>query len=516
MLRRTFTVFTRTGGTTEREGVKYEPLGFEMRVVNAFRNLTDRPMQVALRYNGQGVPPSESERYIDAFYVTGTGLDGVVQAHGYSATSIPATGHDLIADYKLKGQPWYVGALTSYFVALQRFEPPIDGKAPADRFASVVATSLVVPEGAPHETELLISLKPVEVAAGGESSFASRVYFGPKKREFLTNAHYSQGWVHYDQALVLAQGWAICGICTWQWLINILFGVLKSIHFVTRDWGLAIIGLTCIVRICLHPITKRAQMNMLKFGKLAPEMERIKKKHAGDQEAMNRAMMGFYKENGATQVMGCLPMFLQMPIWIALWQAMNTTFELRHQPFLYGLTWINDLSKPDHLIDFANHGWQTLHIPYLSFVTISGVNILPFIFGALQFIQFKTQPKPPTMTEEQRQQQQMTQYMMLFIFPVFMYASPSGLLIYMITSFTIGIIESKIVKRQFAAKSEQEARFTVVDADSPDAPVAQKATVRRKAEPAPKKGGLMGLIEEARRKAAEMQAEIEKNRKRGR
>ncbi|RYG69112.1 hypothetical protein EON77_14960, partial [bacterium] len=299
VLQRQYTVFTREGGNYERDGKKYEPLGFEFRVRDAFRNLTGQPMSVGLTTNGQIVPPSESERTIDAFYVVGTGVDGAVKAHGYAASSVAATPVDLLAQYKDLGQPWYIGATTSYFTVLQRFEPLPEGKSPADRLASVTAISLTPNDHtSSRANEVLVDQKPVEVAPGAEASYASRVYYGPKKREFLTNAHYAQPWVRYDQTLVLAQGWWICGLCTWQWLIDLLFVVLKTFHFVTRDWGLAIIGLTCLVRIALHPITKRAQMNMLKFGKLAPEMERIKKKHANDQEALNRAMMSFYKEHG--------------------------------------------------------------------------------------------------------------------------------------------------------------------------------------------------------------------------
>ena len=410
--------------------------------------------------------------------------------------------------------PYWFGSATSYFMALQRFEPLPGSKTPVDWFGAI-DTRTLTPDatGALRSDEIVITTKGTTVAPGAENSLPSRVYFGPRKREYLTNAHYAAPWIQYDRALVIVSG--ICGICTWQWLIDILFAILKGFHAVTRDWGLSIIGLVFLVRLALHPITKRAQLNMLKFGKLAPEMTEIKKRHKDDQEAMNRAMMGFYKEHGATQAMGCLPMFLQMPVWIALWQAMNTTFELRHQPFFYNLTWIHDLSKPDHLIDFASYGWPIIHGPGFlrSMITISGVNVLPFVYGIVQFIQFKIQPKPPASTPEQEQQQKMTQWMILFMMAVLLYASPSGLMIYMITSFLIGIFESKLVKRQFEHMTANAASFTIVDNDSPVAATATKAVVRRK-EDAPKKSGLAGIIEQARQKMAEAQAEIEKNRKR--
>ena len=484
---RTYTVFARTATDNGASG----SLGFESRVANTFRNLTGQPISVALSYNGQGVPPSESERYVDAYYVLGTATGSAVEARGTVATSRSAS--NLLDVYKANGTPRYTGAMTTYFLALQRWEPVPGGNAPVDRFASIEVTPLTPDDSsATRATEVLITTKPVDVAAGATTGFASRVYFGPKKRENLQNAHYSAAWVRYDSTLLLTASWKICGICTWQWLIDILFSVLKGFHFVLRDWGLSIVGLVVIVRMILHPITKRAQLNTLKFGKLAPEMAKMKERYKGDQETLNREMMKFYRANGTTQVMGCLPMFLQMPVWIALWQAMNQTFELRQEPFFYGLTWIHDLSKPDHLLDFAAHGWPTFHLPLLSFISISGINVLPFVYGAVQFFQFKNQPKPPAMTEEQRQQQQMTQWMMLFMMPVILYPSPSGLMIYMITSFSIGIVESKIVKRQFAAMEAQAARFTVVDADAPEAKSATKVTAKRAEAVGGKKKGLWG------------------------
>jgi YidC/Oxa1 family membrane protein insertase len=95
--------------------------------------------------------------------------------------------------------------------------------------------------------------------------------------------------------------------------------MLKFFHMIFRDWGLAIIALVCVVRVLLHPITKKSQVSMMKMGKMGPEMERLKKKYGDDKDGLNKAMMQFYKEQGATPILGCLPMFLQMPIWIALY-----------------------------------------------------------------------------------------------------------------------------------------------------------------------------------------------------
>lgn len=510
-LQRVYTVYRESAVIAKVGDVSYTPLGYEARVVTTFKNLTDLPLNVALMFNGPSVPLTEAERGPDAYYLIARAPKGRVSTIAWGVDSIkgstaetPFT--DLLEKPKQReGQPYWVASTTTYFLSIFRFDTPAGQLAPADLFDSVDARSLTPTEyGRNREVELLITTKPTAVAAGASSEISGWLYMGPKKREILTNKLYSAPWVQYDQSLVITQG--ICAICTWQWLVNILFFILKSFHYVTRDWGLAIIGLVILVRILLHPISKKAQINMLKMQKLAPEMERIKLKHKDDQEAMQREMMRFYKENGSTQIMGCLPMFLQMPVWIALWQAMNTTFELRHQPFLYNLTWIKDLSKPDHLLDFGN----SYHLPILSFVVISGLNVMPFLFGALQYIQFKIQPKPPSMTPEQEQQQKMTQWMMLIMMPVLLYASPSGLMIYMITSFLLGIAESKIVKKQFAHMQEEEARFTFVDGETPS---VQKPQVRRAGTA--KRSGIFGKIDEIRARMEQAQREMEKNRRKG-
>src|SRR5580698_8111900 len=123
-------------------------------------------------------------------------------------------------------------------------------------------------------------------------------------------------------------------------------------------------------------------VQMMKMGKLAPEVEKLKKKYADQPDVLNREMMQLYKQQGGA-ILGCLPMFLQTPIWIALWSALQGTFELRQAPFLrlfgHDLTWIHDLSRPDSLIHFGG--------PIkIVFFTIYSINILPLMMAAVTYI----------------------------------------------------------------------------------------------------------------------------------
>jgi YidC/Oxa1 family membrane protein insertase len=216
-------------------------------------------------------------------------------------------------------------------------------------------------------------------------------------------------------------------------------------------------------------------------------------------------MMGFYKEQGATPVLGCLPMLLQTPIWIALWQALQTTFELRQAPFLrvfgVNLTWIHDLSKPDHFLTFHP-------VPLVFGWTVSAVNLLPFLLAIVFFFQTKLQPKPAALTPEQEQQQKMMQWMTL-LFPLMLYNGPSGLNLYIFTSTGIGIIESKIIRDHIKQRDEAEkAGRVIVDG-------GKKFKGGGKALPTdqPPKRGLMGWVAQLQERAEQVRREADKREK---
>jgi YidC/Oxa1 family membrane protein insertase len=271
-----------------------------------------------------------------------------------------------------------------------------------------------------------------------------------------------------------------------MWLLGIF-------HAIFRDWGLAIIALVFIVRAVLHPITKKSQINMAKMAKMGPEIERIKKKYGDDKEALNRAMLEFYKNHGATPILGCLPMFLQMPIWISLYSGLSTTFELRHAPFLYGLTWIKDLSKPDHLIEF-DRAWNFL------FIHIDGLNVIPILLAVAFYLQYKLQPKPPVMTEEQKSQQRMMMWMTTLLFPLMLYPMPSGLNIYIFASTIFGVIESKIIRNHI---EKQEAL-------KPTGPQFVDGEVVDSKPVSSSRGGVFGWFARLQERAEALRQEAEK------
>jgi YidC/Oxa1 family membrane protein insertase len=264
----------------------------------------------------------------------------------------------------------------------------------------------------------------------------------------------------------------MCGFCTFSFLTSALLAVLHGLHIVVRDWGLSIILLVCCVRLVLHPVTKWSQIRMQRFGKqmqaMAPKQKRIQEKYASDPQKLREEMARLWREEGVspTGMLGCIPMFLQTPVWIALYATLYFAFELRHQPAFYGIfqriqpqtwpTWwfLGDLAEPDRLLYFG-HPWFT--IPWLGWV-VHSLNILPVILAVVFFIQQKYLTPPPTpgsMTPEQEQQQKIMKWMMVFMFPLLMYNAPCGLTLYFIVNSTLGIMESKYI-RSHMAKYEKE------------------------------------------------------------
>ncbi len=303
-------------------------------------------------------------------------------------------------------------------------------------------TGVVIPE---------IRLGPDE---SGDVNFS--MYAGPKRTDIFDGGspYFKPLYKKLNYKGTIQFG----GCCTWEPLSFGMMWLLDTLSIVTLgNYGLAIILLVALVRVALHPLTRRSQKSMAKMQKLGPEMQKLKEKHKDDKETLNKEMMKFYKEQGASPFLGCLPMFLQMPIWIALWTGINASVALRHEGLLP--VWITDLAAPDTLIG----PWQT-QIMFIG----NRFNLLPILLGIAMYIQSKINPQmtgQSSATPEQQKQQQMMRVlmpvMMLFIF----YSAPSGLTLYIMASTFAGAAEMYIIRKHIKEKEEiQAATETTVKA----------------------------------------------------
>ena len=323
---------------------------------------------------------------------------------------------------------------------------------------------------APSEDQVIVTelhgpIKTIE--PGMSASWNMGLYAGPLERSVLETGQPYVGLNMKDLIVYLMSG--CCSFCTFSWLADGLVVFLSFLHGIVFDWAIAIVLLVCIVRLILHPVMKKGQVQMQRVSKLMsalkPELDALQKKYKDDPAKMQAEQRRLFMERGVNPlgcVGGLLPTFLQMPIWIALYAMLFFAFELRQEPAFFGVfqlmpdvmigsatffgQFLGDLSRPDHFIEFA----EPIN---LSITKLTGFNLLPILMGAIFFVQQKymSPPPSPNMSPEQLQQQKIMKIMMVVLFPVMLFQAPSGLTLYILTSSSIGIIEGKRIRKQVDA-----------------------------------------------------------------
>ena len=278
----------------------------------------------------------------------------------------------------------------------------------------------------------------IKVEKGKPRTIRFELFAGPKDiNMFEADERYSV--LAYEDTIDLSS--CFCGLCAWDGLSLFVIGFLGTLaRNVTFNYGLAIFLLVVIVRLLLHPLTKKGQVTMARMKKLQPMMKELEKKYADDKETMNRERIKLFKQHGATPFLGCLPMLLQMPILIALWRGINATSDLRHAAFLP--VWIVDLSAPDRLFAFGTD------VPLLG----EYLNLLPLLLGAAMYWQMKLSPQSQTASPDQEKQQKMMQMIFPIMMPVMFYSLASGLTLYFLASTFFGAVEQHYIRKHIEAK----------------------------------------------------------------
>ncbi len=355
----------------------------------------------------------------------------------------------------------WLGSANKFFASMMYLMPLEEGKLNA---AGIPAEYFMTPVQATKEDRMwlpTIKFGKISLSAAGakeaEKTVTFNLFVGPKDRSLFQEVPLYAKLRYVDS---IASG--SCAWCTFDWLMVGLMWLLKffanTLFF--GNFGLAIMLLVLIVRIILHPLTKKGQVSMAKMQKnmsaMQPQIKKIKEKYGDDKKALNAEMMKIYKDKGnpMTNMLGCLPMLLQMPIWVALYSGLNTSVELRHAAFLP--FWITDLAAPDQLLTWSKD------LPLIG----HSLNLLPILLTVAMFLQQKLSPhaSKEASTPEQAQQQKMMLLMMPIMMLFFFYTAPSGLTLYIMASTTIGVIEQQRIRAHIKEKEEQEAaRETVID-----------------------------------------------------
>ena len=314
----------------------------------------------------------------------------------------------------------------------------------------------------------IIHFKALKVAAGnGETAArAYRFITAPKLPEALEP--YGRGITKAVRSASVPGFSRVLSLGTISWVSPVMLGILKFFHWIIPNYGIAILLLTAVVKVGLHPLTRKGQVGMHKMQQLQPKIAELRKKFGDDKQKMAQEQMALFKKYGVHPMSGCLPMMLQMPVFIALFVTLGSMVELRQATFIPG--WITDLSRPDTIF----------HLPFYLPVLGNEVNVLPFLMLAAWLLNQKFTPKP---ADAQAQQQQKMMKFMPFVFSIMLYHLASGLLLYWTASSAFGILEQWLIRRSLAGIKLK--------------PVAEEeAKARRgdRARPAPEKPGFFGRL----------------------
>ncbi|MFH1303031.1 MAG: YidC/Oxa1 family insertase periplasmic-domain containing protein [Planctomycetota bacterium] len=341
----------------------------------------------------------------------------------------------------------FAGADIQYFAALltpegKNYKPElIDGEMRSNYSSSIepVLISRSVKDEAQSSVTIQINSREMELASGAEETHGYAMYTGPKRESLLGPP------LKATEIMDLGIFGPVAQLMLW---------LLTTLHGIGLSYGLAIIGLTIMVRGSLYPLSRKQAVGAQKMKELQPQIVELKKKYADDREKLGRAQMELFSKNNYNPLAGCLPIFLQLPIFFGLYTALNNAVQLRGTPFL----WVDNLAAPDALFQLP------FAIPFLG----DTFNLLPLVTVGLFVVQQKLFMPPPT-DKDQELQHKIMNYMMIAMGFMF-YRVPAGLCVYFIASSLWGICERKLLdfqsKRRPAPTTTEDSNIIEVKAES--------------------------------------------------
>ena len=250
---------------------------------------------------------------------------------------------------------------------------------------------------------------------------------------------------------------------TWRWpridwVARKMMLLFKAFQNVFGSFGVAVILLTLVIKVCMHPMQRNMQISMDKMAKLKPELDKITAKYKDQTSTEAKMKMSLEQRDlqakaGVNPVAGCLPMFIQIPMFSALYGIFNHAFQIRGAEFL----WIKDLSRQDNFMS----------IPFYPHV----INLLPLLYMVMTLLMTRLNPPPPTEDPAQEQQRKMMMFMPV-LFSFMFYRMPAGLVLYFAANAFFGMIETWYIRKYLI---------------KPPAPPAAGATVTPSPNPLPAK-----------------------------
>lgn len=252
---------------------------------------------------------------------------------------------------------------------------------------------------------------PLSVAPGATTAVTVPLYSGPQEKQRLQAAAPGLD-------LVVDYGWLT--IIAWP-----LFWLLQKLHALTGNWGVAIILLTVLIKLLFFPLSAASYKSMAKMKLITPRLTKLREMYANDRQKMNQAMMELYRTEKINPLGGCFPIVVQIPVFIALYWVLLGAIELRNAPFIL---WIRDLSALD---------------PYF---------VLPILMTVTMVLQTRMNPKPPDPVQAKVMQ------FMPFIFSIFFFFFPAGLVLYWLVNNILSILQQWQIQRMFDRDKPAHAR----------------------------------------------------------
>ncbi|HEY5791364.1 MAG TPA: membrane protein insertase YidC [Gammaproteobacteria bacterium] len=252
---------------------------------------------------------------------------------------------------------------------------------------------------------LLRLISPAQqLAPGGEATLASRLYLGPKEQARLKRlAEGLELTVDYGMLTVIAQP---------------IYWLLDKIHGVLGNWGWTIIALTVLIKLAFYKLSETSYRSMANMRRMQPRLTALRERYGDDKQRLQQAMMEIYKKEKINPLGGCLPILVQIPVFIALYWVLLESVELRQAPWIL---WLDDLSRKD---------------PYF---------VLPILMGASMFVQQKLNPAPPDPMQAK------IMMALPFVFTIMFMFFPSGLVLYWVVNNLLSISQQWVITRRIEA-----------------------------------------------------------------
>ena len=281
-----------------------------------------------------------------------------------------------------------------------------------------------------------------------------RLFMGPLEHEVLTQVDktYTNEITGYNPHYIQTQSFHGWFSFISEPFGKFLFLIMNFFYQITHSWGFSIILLTVVLRVMMYPLNAWSIKSTLKLQEVSPKVQKLQEKYKKDPKRAQLEMMQLYKENKVNPFGGCLPLIIQMPFLIGMFDLLKSTFSLRGASFIPG--WIDNLTAPDILFSWS------YPIPFIG----TEFHLLPILLGVVMFFQqkFMSQNKNKSaMTDQQKQQQKMGSIMTI-VFTVLFYKFPSGLNLYWLSSMLLQILQQWYSSRKVRLKKLKNSKEIAV------------------------------------------------------